>query len=124
MYVAGMQIQVNKLMPPVVFPVSRGTPMISPLVRWQHSDDWHVAIYKNEVCTPFNEFYAMLNQFLQTKLETGERTVTFDLNEEDVSYISGHKIDNRILFPATGYLVCIEKFSILFHFSYSKFISS
>lgn len=60
MYIAGMQPKVNKLMPTVVFPVSRGTPMISPLVRWQHSDDWHVAIYKNEVrlIATINWFYA------------------------------------------------------------------
>jgi fatty acid synthase, animal type len=61
MYVAGMQPKVNKLMPTVVFPVSRGTPMISPLVRWQHSDDWHVAIYKNMVINTviknYNLFY-------------------------------------------------------------------
>ncbi|XP_065336360.1 fatty acid synthase-like [Cloeon dipterum] len=87
MFVAGLQPKVNKLMPPVMFPVSRGTPMISPLVRWQHSEDWHVAIYKNE-----------------SKLETGERTIGVDLQEEDNTFLTGHTIDGRILFPATGYL--------------------
>ncbi|XP_059474548.1 fatty acid synthase-like [Neocloeon triangulifer] len=97
MFVAGIQPKVNKLMPPVEFPVSRGTPMISPLVRWQHSDDWHVAIYKNE-----------------SKLETGERTVAVDLQEEDNIFLTGHCIDGRILFPATGYLfLAWETFALM-----------
>ena len=31
-----------KLLSPVSFPVSRGTPMISPLVAWDHSTSWAV----------------------------------------------------------------------------------
>lgn len=30
------------LVSPVAFPVPRGTPMISPLVQWDHSDTWAV----------------------------------------------------------------------------------
>lgn len=31
-----------KLLSPVTFPVPRGTPMISPLVAWDHSASWVV----------------------------------------------------------------------------------
>jgi hypothetical protein len=39
---AGLTPQVSKLYPAVQFPVSRGTPSISPLVSWDHTENWHV----------------------------------------------------------------------------------
>lgn len=36
----GLQPQISKLFPEVEYPVSRGTPMISPLIKWEHGDDW------------------------------------------------------------------------------------
>lgn len=42
LFIAGHQPNVAKLYPDIEFPVSRGTPMISPLVKWDHSDDWNV----------------------------------------------------------------------------------
>lgn len=32
----------NKLCPPVKYPVPVGTPLISPLVEWDHSQTWDV----------------------------------------------------------------------------------
>lgn len=40
MFENGIDMDVSKLYPSVEFPVSRGTPMISPLIRWEHSEDW------------------------------------------------------------------------------------
>ena len=40
LYLAGLQPQVNKFYPKVEFPVGRGTPSISPLIKWEHSTDW------------------------------------------------------------------------------------
>jgi hypothetical protein len=40
MFENGIDMDVSKLYPPVEFPVSRGTPMISPLIRWEHSENW------------------------------------------------------------------------------------
>jgi hypothetical protein len=45
----GLQPQLANLYPPVQYPVSRGTPMISPLVRWDHSEDRYVMKYLAEV---------------------------------------------------------------------------
>jgi hypothetical protein len=39
---AGCLPQVSKLYPAVQFPVSRGTPSVSPLVSWNHTEDWHI----------------------------------------------------------------------------------
>jgi fatty acid synthase len=39
---AGSVPQVSKLYPTVPFPVSRGTPSISPLVNWEHTENWHI----------------------------------------------------------------------------------
>jgi hypothetical protein len=39
---AGPVPQVSMLYPAVHFPVSRGTPSISPLVSWDHTENWHI----------------------------------------------------------------------------------
>ncbi|KAK2585487.1 hypothetical protein KPH14_010141 [Odynerus spinipes] len=87
LYNIGFQPDIAKLYPPVEFPVSRGTPMISPHIRWDHTDDWFVASYKR-----------------QHKIVSGERTIKIFLDDEIFEYIDGHVIDGRNLFPATGYL--------------------
>ena len=50
----GLQPQLANLYPPVQYPVSRGTPMISPLVRWEHSEDRNVLKYFAEVTLQFS----------------------------------------------------------------------
>jgi len=50
----GLQPQLANLYPPVQYPVSRGTPMISPLVRWEHSEDRYVMKYLAEVWLQFS----------------------------------------------------------------------
>ena len=40
LYIAGLQPQVNKFYPKCEFPVGRGTPSISSLIKWEHSTDW------------------------------------------------------------------------------------
>ena len=64
--------------------------MISPLVKWEHSDDWYVTSYR-----------------LQEKLTSGERVVEISIQDEDFEFVIGHIIDGRNLFPATGYLALI-----------------
>ncbi|XP_051154827.1 fatty acid synthase [Leptopilina boulardi] len=87
LYNIGLQPQLHNLYPEVQYPVSRGTPMISPFIRWEHSDDWYVTSYR-----------------MQEKIVSGERIVEVTLSDEDFEYMSGHVIDGRNLFPATGYL--------------------
>ena len=40
MYNIGLQPQIANLYPKIQYPVSRGTPPISPLIKWDHSADW------------------------------------------------------------------------------------
>ncbi|XP_018311540.1 fatty acid synthase [Mycetomoellerius zeteki] len=86
LYNYGLQPQVANLYPPVEFPVSRGTPMISPSIRWDHSENWFTT----------KEEY----EFIKSR----GRYVNILLDDEDYEYMRGHVIDGRNLLPATGYL--------------------
>ncbi|KAJ4448692.1 hypothetical protein ANN_00082, partial [Periplaneta americana] len=80
-------ITLNRAYEFLYYPVSRGTPMISPLIRWEHSQDWYVMSYKP-----------------QSTLKYGEKSWDIDLNDDMLEYLSGYVIDGRILYPATGYI--------------------
>ncbi|XP_067204115.1 fatty acid synthase-like [Linepithema humile] len=90
LYNCGRQPRIANLYPPVNFPVSRGTPMISPSIRWNHSKDWFV--YKYET---------------KNQIKSKERQIEIIINSEDYSFMTGHVIDGRNLLPATGYLMLV-----------------
>ncbi|XP_063988124.1 fatty acid synthase-like isoform X2 [Diachasmimorpha longicaudata] len=90
LYEIGVQPAIWELYPEIKFPVSRGTPMISPLIKWEHSEDWFVTSYRTH-----------------EKINSGERIVTLALTDEDYEYMEGHVIDGKNLLPATGYLSLI-----------------
>jgi fatty acid synthase len=77
---AGVDMKIEKLYPPISYPVSRGTPMIAPLIKWDHSEEWFV--------TRFDLFKKNLS---------GERKITVKLSDQDFEFIAGHTIDG-ILF--------------------------
>jgi len=91
LYMAGAQPDISKLYPPVNFPVGRGTPMISPLIKWNHSDKWEVATFE------------------KNSQQSGKYVFQFDLSKETDAFLMGHKINGRIIFPASGYLMLIWK---------------
>ena len=85
-----------KLFPPVTFPVSPGTPMISPLIKWDHAQSWQVPKHTD----------------FQSSGAGGKSGCIFEIDassESDDHYLVGHMIDGRVLFPATGYLVLAWK---------------
>ncbi|XP_039304084.1 fatty acid synthase [Solenopsis invicta] len=90
LYNCGLQLQVANIYPPVEFPVSRGTPMISPSIRWDHSETWFTPIYQ-----------------LQKYIKSRERYIKISLDKENYDYMKGHTIDGRNLLPATGYIELI-----------------
>lgn len=57
------------------------------MIEWDHSTEWAVA------------------SFAGKESRSGELVVDVDLSKESDQYLSGHCIDGRVLFPATGYLV-------------------
>lgn len=71
-----------------LFPVGRGTPMISPHIKWKHDNDWFVLNYETE-----------------NKCEYYHRIVSINLREKEWEYFSGHVVDGRTLLPASGYLL-------------------
>ena len=45
LYQLGLNPNISRLYPPVSYAVSRGTQSLSPLIQWDHSDDWFVPQY-------------------------------------------------------------------------------
>ncbi|XP_076226839.1 fatty acid synthase [Nomia melanderi] len=97
LYNVGLQPQLANIYPPVQFPVSRGTPMVSPHIKWEHSEDWFAPVYSQ-----------------RQKITSSERFVEIDLKDESYEYMVHHVIDGRNLIPATGYLIMVwETISML-----------
>lgn len=78
LYENGIDFDIAKLYPSVDFPVSRGTPMIAPLIKWEHSEDWFV--------TKFDS---------QKSNRSGERHVVMNLADQEFEYMCGHTIDGK-----------------------------
>lgn len=92
LYNAGAHPQIHRLYQFVEHPVSRGTPMISPLVKWDHSVKWAVPDFS------LNSTFGQRN------------VVKVDLTTDDYKQIAGNVIDEKILFPASGYIILAWKF--------------
>ncbi|XP_076764194.1 fatty acid synthase-like [Xylocopa sonorina] len=90
LYNVGLQPQLANIYPHVEFPVSRGTPMISPYIRWDHSKSWYV--------TTSNKCQKILGS---------QKIVAVNPIDDDYTYMVHHVIDGRNLIPATGYLVMV-----------------
>ncbi|KAJ8915050.1 hypothetical protein NQ315_016025, partial [Exocentrus adspersus] len=83
-YLAGGQPNLKNLYKGVTYPVSRGTKMISPLVKWDHRISWFVPMWK-----PVDSF---------------GHVTTVNISNERYSYLSGHNVDGTVVMPASGYL--------------------
>ncbi|XP_011203074.2 fatty acid synthase [Bactrocera dorsalis] len=99
LFSSGVTFPVENLYSKIEFPVSKGTPGISSLIRWDHSEDWFVTKYEN----------------MKTK-SSGERLFKINLSSDNEEFMSGHVIDGKILIPATCYLQYVwETFSLMYH---------
>jgi len=92
----GVSVNPLSLYPPVEFPVSPSTPMLSSLVAWDHSHSWAVPTV--------NDFLARSSAGSSNRFVTSVKVDISSPDSED-AYLSDHVIDGRVLFPATGYLV-------------------
>ncbi|XP_066519867.1 fatty acid synthase [Hoplias malabaricus] len=91
-YMNGINVDSDKLYPAVKYPVPVGTPLISPLIQWDHSQTWDVP--------KVEDFPAGSGG------STSATVFNIDINPESPDhYMIGHCIDGRVLYPATGYLV-------------------
>lgn len=73
----GLDFDVATLYPTVEFPVPASTPMISPLMCWDHTEDWFVP-------------YSTLED------DEGKRMFTIDVNEDKHQYLQGHAVDGKL----------------------------
>jgi fatty acid synthase, animal type len=69
-------MELGKIYPKIDFPVSRGTPMISSLIKWDHSENHFVTRYEDNA----------------TK---SVWVVTINISESDYEYVAGHQIDGK-----------------------------
>ncbi|XP_055874982.1 fatty acid synthase-like [Biomphalaria glabrata] len=95
----GMNVNPLKAFPPVQFPVPRGTPMVGPAISkiWEHTTVWS---------TPTQEDFGGSGK----GGSSADVKFEIDVSEESSEhYLVGHKIDGRVLYPATGYLVLAWK---------------
>lgn len=94
LYMNGINFKPADMYTPEPLPVSRGTQNIASLVKWDHSQSWSVATAEN---------------FLNRGGSSGKVQLLMEVDisspESKDYYLTGHTIDGRILFPATGYLV-------------------
>ncbi|XP_075072878.1 fatty acid synthase [Mixophyes fleayi] len=91
-YLNGMNVQCNNIYPPVEYPIPAGSPLISPLIQWDHSQTWDVP--KPE------DFPAGSGG------STSATVYNIDMSPDSPDiFMNGHCIDGRVLYPATGYLV-------------------
>ncbi|NXU74165.1 FAS synthase, partial [Oreotrochilus melanogaster] len=91
-HLTGINVLGNNLFPPVEYPVPVGTPLISPYIKWDHSQDWDV---------PKAEDFPS-----GSKGSASASIYNIDVSPDSPDhYLVGHCIDGRVLYPATGYLV-------------------
>ncbi|XP_053214393.1 fatty acid synthase-like [Panonychus citri] len=85
-YLRGLNPMVTNLYDQIEYPVPRETQHIGHLIKWKHEKEWFDAKY-NKISKQETEFSKII-----------------DLHDPSWSFLTGHQIDGRILFPATGYL--------------------
>jgi fatty acid synthase len=84
----GVDMNASKLYPQIEFPVSRGTAMIAPLIKWNHQESFTVPIIDR-------------GQHYQ------RRNVAISLSDKNFAYIQDHIIDGRILIPGMVLLTLV-----------------
>ncbi|XP_051160074.1 fatty acid synthase-like [Leptopilina boulardi] len=86
-YNAGYNINVSNLYPKVNYPVSRGTPSISSLIRWDHSISWYTNFFKQP-----------------DEVKEGEMNFIINLKDEKWKYLEHAKIEDEVIIPTSVYL--------------------
>ena len=89
LYMNGVSVNPMALYPPVELPVASSTPMLSSLVRWDHSSTFEVP--------SSSEFLAVIS--------SSSVEVNVSYPDSTDAYLTGHMVDGRVVYPATGYLV-------------------
>ncbi|CAG2101211.1 unnamed protein product [Medioppia subpectinata] len=91
LYELGFNPSVERLYPPIQWPVPRSTPSISSLIKWDHSRD--LSVYTSK--WPQNKLRSV----------SGDMNVVVNIGSKKDDYLCDHVVDGNNLFPATGYLM-------------------
>ncbi|VVC42234.1 Acyl transferase/acyl hydrolase/lysophospholipase,Ketoacyl-synthetase, C- [Cinara cedri] len=91
LYIAGAEPQLKNIYGKVEYPVVKGTPMISPMLKWDHSNDY------------------LVPNFSEQSYDSNGNTVEVNLKNDEDKFLIGHTIDGHILYPAAGYITLIWK---------------
>lgn len=91
LYAKGCSVNVEYLYPYVKLPLPTWVPSLSPLIKWDHSMTWDMT-----------SRLIQLNDSNSALLST-TIPFTFDRFNPEDSFLFDHKIDGRILFPASGH---------------------
>lgn len=74
-------MDLQSLYPKIEFPVSLKTPMIAPLIDWDHSDSWHVPGFERN----------------QSKDISMTKKVEINLSDPKYQYLEGHVVDGKFI---------------------------
>nr|XP_022920510.1 fatty acid synthase-like [Onthophagus taurus] len=88
LFLKGFSVELDQIYPEIQYPVSRGTPMLAPLIKWDHRKDCYTYKFSSKK---------------ETRL-TAQDFVHVNPKESQWDFVMGHIIDGRNLYPATGYL--------------------
>ncbi|KFD52748.1 hypothetical protein M513_06404 [Trichuris suis] len=94
LYQAGLSLDVHNIYGTVPLPVPLETPMISPLIEWDHGTDWPVVSMKDMLAGGTGGLAASCSINVDP----------FNPEMKDQFYLD-HIIDGRVLFPFTGHLI-------------------
>nr|XP_054923967.1 fatty acid synthase-like [Dermacentor andersoni] len=90
LHTLGVQLDPSALYPPVPWPVPRGTPNIGHLVSWDHSQQWAVASWRDEL----------------SLVEGKDNIATIDMGRNEANaYLAGHRFAGKVVFPVGGHLL-------------------
>jgi hypothetical protein len=78
LFMNGVSMHLDNLYPAISYPVSRGTQMISPLILWDHNQDWLTCEYDEK-----------------STETSSERRLLLNLEDEEYAYMAGHIIDGK-----------------------------
>lgn len=95
-------MDISKIYPTIEFPVSRGTPMISPKLKWNHEENYFVPLFDS-----YNIYE--------------RRNLIINLSDKIFEFVQGHIIDGKTLFPGTGWLYLTwETFGMMMGIHHTK----
>jgi fatty acid synthase len=97
LYEAGATVQIEKIYPEVPLPVPPGTPMISPMWKWDHSVDWPV-VDGRQMASGGGSVRSSASYTIDPFSPDSKETFLLD-----------HIIDGRVLYPFTGYMILAWK---------------